>query len=169
MKYIILELMNKLNTFSNFSGLKPNWTKCEITGIGVLSRVQVALCGIKCVNLNNETVKTLGVHFLYNKNLEQDKNFYHIVKTENILRLWCIRQLTLEGRITLFKFLAISKVILLLLITKHHNNTIDITYKIQKNYIWQGKKAKIRHSTLCNGYEKGGLTHYSPVLLFYTP
>ena len=28
---------------------------------------------------------------------------------------------------------------------------------IQKNLIWQGKKAKIKHSTLCNGYENGGL------------
>ena len=55
--------MNELNTFLNFSGLKPSKTKCEIAGIGVLKGAQVALCGVKCVNLNNETVKTLGVHF----------------------------------------------------------------------------------------------------------
>ena len=30
-------------------------------------------------------------------------------------------------------------------------------HKIQKNFIWQGKKAKIKHSTLCNGYEKSGI------------
>ena len=30
----------------------------------------------------------------------------------------------------------------LLLITKLHDNTIDLLYKIQKNFIWQGKKAK---------------------------
>ena len=68
----IIELMSELNTFSNFSGLKPNKTKCEIAGIGVLNGVQVALCGMKCVNLNNETVKILGVPFSYNKNLKQD-------------------------------------------------------------------------------------------------
>ena len=148
------ELMNELNIFSNISGLKPNKTKCEIAGIGVLNGVQVALCGMKCVNLNNETVKILGVHFSYNKNLEQDKKFSeHILKIESILKLWRIRQLTLEGRITVFKSLAISKVVHLLLITKLHNNTIDLMYKIQKNFIWQGKKAKIKQSTLCNGYE----------------
>ena len=150
--------MNELNAFSNFSGLKPNKTKCEIAGIGVLNGLQVALCGMKCVDLNNETVKILGVHFSYNKNLEQDKNFSdHIIKMENILKVWRMRQLTLEGRITVFKSLAISKVIHLLMITKLHNNTIDIMYKIQKNFIWQGKKAKIKHSTLYNGYENGGL------------
>ena len=26
-----------------------------------------------------------------------------------------------------------------------------------KNFAWQGKKAKIKYSTLCNGYEKGGI------------
>ena len=30
-------------------------------------------------------------------------------------------------------------------------------YKIQKNFIWQEKKAKIKNSTLCKGYEKGCL------------
>ena len=57
-----------------------------------------------------------------------------------------MRQLTLQGRITVFKSLAISKVARLLLITKLHNNTINITYKIQKKSIWQGNKAKIKHS-----------------------
>ena len=67
--------MIESNLFSNFSGLKPNKKKCEIAGIGVLNGVQVAPCGMKCFNLNNKTVKILGVHFSYNKNLEQDKNF----------------------------------------------------------------------------------------------
>ena len=96
-------IIQSMNAFSNFSGLKPNKTKCEIVAIGVLSGIQVALCGIKCVNLNNETVKILGVHFSYNKNPEQDKIFFeHIVKIKNILKLRRMRQLTLEGRITVF-------------------------------------------------------------------
>ena len=92
--------------------------------------------GMKYVNLNNKTMKKLGVHFFYNKNLEQDKHFCeHIVKIENILKLWCMRQLTLEGRITVFNTLAASNFIHFLLITKIHNNTIDLLYKIQKKFI----------------------------------
>ena len=140
----IIELMNELNIFSNISELKPNKTKCEIAGIGVLNGVQVALCGITCVNLNNKTVKILGIHFAYNKNLEQDKNFSeHILKIEIILKLWRIRQLTLEGRITVFKSLAISKVVHLLLITRLHNNTIHLMYKIQKKFIWFNSNIKV--------------------------
>ena len=70
--------MNELNIFSNISGLKPNKTKCEIAGIGVLNGVQVALCGMKCVNLNNETVKILGVHFSIIKIFSKIKNFPNI-------------------------------------------------------------------------------------------
>ena len=76
---------------------------------------------------------------------------------QNRKHLWRMRRLTLEVRITVFKSLAISKVIHLLLITKRHNNTIDLFHKIQKKFIWQVKEAKIKLSTLFNRYEKGGI------------
>ena len=143
--------MNELNTFSNFSGSKPTEKKCEISDIGALNGVQVPVCGMKCVNLNNETLKILGVHFSCNKNLEQDKIFSELFfKIE-------MRQLILEGRITVFKSLGFSKVIHLLLITEFHHNTNDLLHKIQKVFMWQGKKAKIKYSTISNGYENGGL------------
>ena len=63
----------------------------------------MALCGTKCVNLNKEAVKLLGVHFSHNENLEQAKNFCeYFVKTESVLKLWRMRQLTLEEKITVF-------------------------------------------------------------------
>ena len=72
-----------------------------------------------------------GVHFSYNKKLEQDKNFSErAVKIGNILKLWRIRHLSLEGRTTVFISLAITKVIHLLLITKLHNNTIDLIKEV---------------------------------------
>ena len=80
----MIELMNQLNTYSNFSGLKPNKTNCET------DKTNVAPCGMNCVNLNN--FSNLGVHFMYNKNFEQDKTFCeHVIKKENILKLWCMR------------------------------------------------------------------------------
>ena len=123
----IIELINDLITFSHFSGLKPNKTKCEITRINVLNGVQVTLCCIKCIYLNNKTVKKLGVHFSYNKNLKQDKKYCEqVIKIENILKVWLMTQ---------FKSFAVSEVIHPLLITKFHQNTIHPSYKIQKNFI----------------------------------
>ena len=55
--------------FSIFSGLKPNKSKCEIAGISVLKGVQMALCGMECVNLKNNTMKILGIHLSYSRSL----------------------------------------------------------------------------------------------------
>ena len=139
--------MNQLNTYSNFSGLKPNKTNCET------DKTNVAPCGMKCVNLNN--LSNLGVHFMYNKNFEQDRTFCeHIIKKENILKNMVheAQEEELEGRIRVFKSLPFFKLIHILLTTKLHNNTIDLLYKIQKNAKIEGENANI-----CNGYEKGGM------------
>ena len=65
-----------------------------------------------------------------------------------------MRQLTLEGRIMVFKFLAVSKLIYLLLITKLHNNTIDFLYKVQKNFIWQRKRQKLNRVLLAMAMQR---------------
>ena len=55
--------------FLYFSKIKPNLTKSEIVGIGVLKGVQVVVCGMLCVDLNNDTLKILGTQFSYNEKL----------------------------------------------------------------------------------------------------
>ena len=54
--------LKDLNLFSGFSRLRPNFTKSEIAGIGVLKRVNVALCGMKCLDLSTKWIKVLRVH-----------------------------------------------------------------------------------------------------------
>ena len=51
--------MNIFDTFSKFSGLKPNKRKCEIAAIVALKGVQVALCGMRCIDLVPNIVKVL--------------------------------------------------------------------------------------------------------------
>ena len=157
-KKSVIEILNTLNEFSIFSGLKPNKSKCEIVGAGSMNGVKMALCGMKSINLNFETIKILGTHFSYNKKLEQEKNFYeHINKIQNVLNIWRMRDLSLEGKITVFKSLAISKIVHLTLITTTNNSIINQLEKIQKEFVWNGKTAKIKHNTLCSTYENGGL------------
>ena len=38
-------VLNDIETFSNFSGLRSDLDKCEIARIGVLKNVNVAICG----------------------------------------------------------------------------------------------------------------------------
>ena len=65
-----------LQHFSQFSGLKPNKSKFEIAGIGVLKGVKVTLYGVRCVNLHEDTIKIPGIHYSYNKQLENDESTF---------------------------------------------------------------------------------------------
>ena len=104
--------METFSTFSKYSCLKPKYEKCEIAGIGVLKIVKVAVCGMKCVDLCKGTIRIIGVHFSYNKTKQDEKNFLErMTKIQNVLKIWRTRILTLEGKIIVFKILAISKIV----------------------------------------------------------
>ena len=142
--------MKTFDKFSLFFGLKINNAKCKITSIGVKKWVKMALCGIECTYLRDGVIKIFGIYFSYDKRLEQDKNFLnHNVKIQNILKLWKLRNLTIEGRIVVFKSLAISKVIHLALVTEITTSAINVLTKIQMEFLWKGNYSKIKNSTLC--------------------
>ena len=48
-------VLKDLNSFSGFSGLCPNFAKCKI-GIVLLKSVNVALSGMKCLDLTKECI-----------------------------------------------------------------------------------------------------------------
>ena len=96
----------------------------------------MALCGMKCIDLRLNTVKTLGIHFSYNKKSENDEDFLkQITSIEKVLKLLRMRNLTLEGKVTGFKALAISKIVHLALITNIPTSTMKELNKIQKEFI----------------------------------
>ena len=96
--------------FSCFSGLKPNISKCEICGLGPLKGVEIAVCGMQTADLTKDAMKVLGIYFSYNINLMNQKNYCKaITSIHGILKLWRMRNLSIEGKIVVFKMLAISK------------------------------------------------------------
>ena len=97
---------------SRLSELRPNLSKFEIAGIGVLKGVKGAVCGIKCVDLVLDTIKILETHFSYNEKLKEEINFcLIIVNIQRVLKLRKLRNLTLEGKILFFTTLVLSKII----------------------------------------------------------
>ena len=74
----IKQMVDVFYLFSYFSGLKLNLKKSEIVGIGELKGVQVAVCGLRCVDLNNDTLKILGTHLSYNEKLKEEKKFIRL-------------------------------------------------------------------------------------------
>ena len=80
--------------FSYFSGLKPNSAKSESAGIGILKGVQVAVCGMRCIDLKNDTLNILATHFACNEKLKEEKKFYKTVADiQRVLEICKMRNL----------------------------------------------------------------------------
>ena len=62
-----------------------------------------------------------------------------IIKLEELLKLGRMRQLTIEGKVLIFKTLTISKVVHFALVKIVPSSTIAQLEKIQKRFIWKAK------------------------------
>ena len=74
---------------------------------------------------------------------------------QGVLKLSRMRQLTVEGRIVIFKTLAISKIVYLALLTNTPNIIIDELKKIEKKFIGNNSTLKIKQETLRMAYKNG--------------
>ena len=119
----------------------------------------MAVCGLKCVNLKVNIIKIIGIYFSYNNKLNMEKNFLTAISNiQSVLNLRHMRNLTLEGKILVFKTLALSKIVHFCLTSVVPKQIIEEIENIQKNFLWNRSTPKIRHSTLCNSFAIGGLT-----------
>ena len=100
-----------LNQFYMVSVLRHNFSKCEIAGIGSLKDAKKALCGLKSLDLTKESINILDVRISCNKKLQDDINVCITVKNIcNVIKLWRMRHLSLESKMTILKPLAFSKI-----------------------------------------------------------
>ena len=105
-------------------------------------------------------LRILGVHVSYNGTLKVQKNCLDTVKSiRQVLPFWNSRILLLEGKIIIFKTLAISKIVYLTFLTVIPNSLIEELQKIQKSVIWSPSRPEINHKTRCNHFENGGLKY----------
>ena len=106
----------------------------------------MAPCGMKGIDLTEDIIEVLGIYFSYNKTLEQKNNLLsHIVKIQNILKLWKLRNLTIEEIIIVFMSLAITKIIHLALVIEIPTSIINLLNKIQMDL---NGKEKIQKSNI---------------------
>ena len=106
------------------------------------------------VNIKWSAIRTFNS---YDKGLEQKLNFLDNIKTLNdVLKLWEFRGLTLAGRILVFKSLAPSKLLYACTMKVPGKFVIDQLKTLHKNFIWNNKRPKVKHSTLIADYCEGG-------------
>ena len=105
-----------------------------------------------------KTYLCIGDNFSYNRNLCETENFTSkINKLQKLFNIWSQRDLSLYGRILITKTLGLSKLIYSSTCVQTPARMSDIVNKLVVNFIWNGKKPKIKRDTLIGPKDKGGL------------
>ena len=104
--------------------------------MSALTRVDLVVYGIQSDDLTRGTMKILGIYLSHSKKLMDQNNYCETISNiHGILTLWRTKSFSIEGKIVVFKTLAISKLVYLPLLTVIPNDFIDKIAKIQKAFI----------------------------------
>ena len=132
--------MDITEEFGTFSSLKLYLQKSEA-------------CWIGASRFNTNTSTNCN-----NKQLADQYNFVNVTTdTKNILSVWRLRGLSLAGRTQVFKALALSKAMFICTMKSCSKKFLDDLNVIKKDFIWRGRKPKIKQTSLIGDYNEGGM------------
>ena len=143
-----------LENFGNISGLKINEEKTEAYWLGSLHAAPENI-GISTVN---KPMKILGIYFTYDWQKYQELNFESIIKSiKKSINLWNWRNLTLLGRIQIIKTYAMPKFMFRAAQIPLTKDIIKEINTVLFQFVWRGRKDKIKCLSLIGDYKDGGL------------
>ena len=80
-----------------------------------------------------------------------------IKRVKNILNSWSASRLTLLGKITIVKTLALSQIVHVLTSLPTHQGALKEINTLLYDFLWESKGDKIKRTQMINDYDKGGL------------
>ena len=147
--------INLIETFGSLSGLKLNRNKTEGFWLG---RLKHSRDKFENINWRRDPIKSLGIYFGYhNKECEKLNFEKQFKKCEKIINDWNKRNLTLIGKIVIVKSLILPNLTYLIsniTLSKEH---IQKFKSLVYNFLWKGKKDRVKRTILAKDYSEGGL------------
>ena len=151
----VSNLFELLSLYEKCSGLKINQAKSEMLWLGSMRHRSDAVCNLQ---ISDDRVYALGVHFTYNTELSYKKNFFDkLGSLKKTLSVWSQRDLSIYGRINIVKTLALSKLVFISSVMETPKNFATEVNKIAFDFIWKQKPAKIKRTTFIKKKVDGGL------------
>ena len=151
----VVQLLDLLQNFSLLSGLEINTAKTEAMWLGQWKNNEDTPFGFKWPK---EPILSLEIFFSHNHTHAEELNFGAKVRElEQTLNTWKRRKLTLYGKINIVKTLGLSKLIYNASVLNVPKQYVEQINKIIFNFIWDGKPAKIKRSTIIGERRNGGL------------
>ena len=102
--------------------------------------------------------KILGINISYNDTFSREQNLDRIFESfKTVLSIWKMRSLTLFGKLSVVKALALPKLLYVCSKIFVPDYFISKAKNVITDFIWNGKKPKIKYDTLIGSYGKGGI------------
>ena len=152
----IIKTFILIEQFGKLAGLKLNIKKTEGLWLGAAKHRQ-ANCDIANIKWPVTPIRSLGVFIGINQYECDVKNWYDkILSIEQLIDTWKNRNLTIMGKITIIKTLALPKIIYSAFFTPVPNDVISKINRVLFQFIW-GNRDRIKRNTLIADIENGGL------------
>jgi hypothetical protein len=151
------KIIKVLKTFHRISGLKTNIEKTVAYKIGRNPNIDFPenYLGLTWGKL---PIKLLGITISGDKNIEKEENFNDKVQSMDVLtRIWCSRNLSMKGKLTIINSLLIPKLIYPSTILEVPPEIINEASDRIKTFFWNWKRPKIKIDTLIRKLEDGGI------------
>ena len=155
LEYCIQEFL----LFEQCSGLKLNIAKTEIIPIGKLKQNKPVLKGnLVQIKIKELPFKALGVWYSDNEAEVSTLNTNDRIHKINVnLNMWRARKLSLKGKIMIIKTLILPQIQFLFALIHMDSKILQHIDTILFQFLWNGKPAKIKRSTMIAPIEQGGL------------
>ena len=109
------------------------------------------------VNISCNAICTSGIFNSYDTGFEDKLNVLDKLKClKDVVKTWEHRGYSLAGKILIYKFLALSKLLYASTMKCQIRQILDQINLMHKNFIWNDKRLKIKHSTLIDDYGERG-------------
>ena len=150
-------ILEELDRFRYQSGFTVSYDKTTLYRIGSLRHSDAQMYDMRQYTWSNKDINVLGITISHEGIVE--KNYEPLIgKTKKVLEVWYNRGLSLIGKVqvinTLVASLFVYKMMVLPTIPPKVVKQVD---NLCREYIWNGKKAKIAYPILQNPKKHGGL------------
>ena len=153
----IKKTLSIMQSYGDCSGLYVNKEKTELVNLsqhphGCLPNPP------KGLNWCTEGFKYLGVWFAHDIHIMEYKNYRHrIDKIKNLLRIWRQRDLSLRGKVTILRSLALSQLLYPMSLLECPFWAMEETNRLFFQFLWSGKPDRVKRSVVIRDIQNAGL------------
>ena len=153
-----MRLLTNWRIFIKNTGLKANLEKSTIFRVGSKRGMTEKLDVKAKFKWSNDNISVLGLLIqLDNLNYIQELNFESVIKKAEItLSSWAVREMSILGKIEIVNTLVSSLFVYLMQMVPTVSSEQEKVIKLITQFIWNGRKPKIRNNVLCLNKHDGG-------------